>query len=59
MLGASCSLELSERALTKWRNPEQTEDVMTSGSSKEVSNSGVSRELVKMESKPCTKSAMA
>ena len=59
MLGASCSLELSERVLTKQRNPEETEDGMASGSSKEASNSGVSRELVRMESKPCSKSAMA
>ena len=29
MLGASCGLELSERVLTKHRNPEDTEDVMT------------------------------
>ena len=44
MLGASCGLELSERILTKQRNPEETEDGMASGSSKEASNSGVSRE---------------
>ena len=41
----------------EWRNPEETEKVMASGSSKEVSNSGVSRESVRMESKPSLKSA--
>ena len=35
MLGASCSLELSERVLTKQRNPKENEDVMASDSSKE------------------------
>ena len=49
-------LRISERVLTKWRNPEETEeDVMASGSSREVSNSGVSSESVGMESKPCSK----
>ena len=57
MLGASCGLELSERVQTKWRNPEETEeDVMASGSSREVSNSSVLSESVRMESKPCLKS---
>ena len=50
MLKASCSLELPERVLTKSRNPEETEDVTASGSSKEASNSGVSRESVRVES---------
>ena len=59
MPGASCSLEVSEIVLTKWRNPEETEDVMASGSSKDVSNSGVLMESVRMESKPCSKSATA
>ena len=58
MPGASCSLELSERVLTEQENSEDTEDVMTQGSSKDVSNSIVSG-LVKMESKPCSKSAIA
>ena len=35
MLGASYSLELSEKVLTEQRNPEETEDGMASGSSKE------------------------
>ena len=56
MLGASCSLELSEIVLSEQRNPEETEDIRASGSSKDVSNSGVSRELVRMESKPYSKS---
>ena len=48
MLGSSCGLELSERVLTEQRNPEEIEDVMSSGSSKEVSNSGVLSESVRM-----------
>ena len=36
------------------RNPEETEDVMTSGSPKEVSNSSVLSESMRMESKPCS-----
>ena len=59
MLGASCGLELSERILIEQRNPEETEDVLVSGSSKEVSNSSVSSESVRMKSKPCLKSATA
>ena len=58
MLGASCGLEVSETVLTKWRNPEET-GVMTSGSSKNVSNSGISIETVRMESRPCSKSTAA
>ena len=56
---ANCSLELLEIVLTHWRNPEETEDLMASGSSKDVFNSGVSMESVRMESKSCSKSAMA
>ena len=59
MLGVSCSLEASEKVLAKQRNPEETEDVMASGSSKDVSNSGVLMESVRMESKSCSKSATA
>ena len=60
MLEASCGLELSERVLTEQRNQEETEeDVTASGSSGEVSNSGVLSESVRMESKPCVKSATA
>ena len=59
MLGASGSLELSERVLTEQSNPEETEEIMASGSSREVSYSGVSSESVRMESNPCSKSAMA
>ena len=60
MLGESCGLELSERVLIEQRNPEETEeDVTASGSSREVSNSGVLSESVRMESKPWLKSATA
>ena len=59
MLGASCSLEVSEIVQTEQRNPEETEDVMASGSSKEESNSDISMESVRMKSKPCSKSATA
>ena len=44
---------------TEWRNPEETEDEMATGSSKEVHNSVVSNETVRMESKPCSKSTTA
>ena len=57
MLGASCSLEVSETVLSEQRNPEEMEEVMTSDSLKGVSNSSVLMELVRMESKPCSKSA--
>ena len=53
MLGASWCLEVSEIVLTEHRNPEETEDVIASGSSKDMSNSGVSMESVRMEFKPC------
>ena len=59
MLGASCSLKLPVIVLTEQRNQKETEDVMASGSSKDVSNSGVSMESVRMESKPCSESATA
>ena len=50
---------VSEIVVTKQRNPEETEDVMASGSPKDVSNSGVLMESVRMESNPCSKSATA
>ena len=59
MLVASCDLEVSDAILTKQRNPEETEEVMTSGSSKDMSNSAVLMESVMMETKPCSKSATA
>ena len=59
MLGVSCGLKVSEIVITKWRKPEETEGVMASGSSKDVSKSGVLKESVRMESKPCSKSVMA
>ena len=39
--------------------PEETEEVMASGSSREISNSGVSSESVRMESNSCSKSVTA
>ena len=59
MLGTRCSLEVSETVLTVLRNLEETEEVMTLGSSKYVSHSGVSLESVRMESKPHLMSATA
>ena len=59
MLGASCSLKVSEIVLTEWSSPGETEDVMALGSSKDASNSSVLMDSVKMESKPCSKSAKA
>ena len=53
-LGARCSLEVSEIVITECRNREEGENVMASGSSKDVSNFSVS-----MESKPCSKLATA
>ena len=58
MLEASCGLEVSEIVLTQQRNHEDTEDVMALGSPKDVSNSGVSIKLVRMESKCFSKSAI-
>ena len=45
--------------LTKQRNLKETDAVMASGSSKDVSNSGVSMESVRMEPKPSSKSVTA
>ena len=44
MLVVSCGLEVSETVITWQRNPKETEEVMTLGSSKDVSNSGVPME---------------
>ena len=57
MLRASSGFKISETVLTEYRNHEETEEVMTQGSSKEVSNSDVSVESLRIESKPCSKSA--
>ena len=57
MLGASCDFDVSETILTEQRNPEETEEVMTSDALKELFNSSVPMESVRMESKPCSKSA--
>ena len=54
MLGESCGLEVSEMVLNQWINPEETEDVMASDLSKDMSNSHVSMESVRMESKLCS-----
>ena len=59
MLGASCGLKVSETVLTKQRNHEETEEIIMSSSSKDVSNSGVLMESLRMEFKPCSKSATA
>ena len=56
MLGACSSLELSE---TKHKSPEDTEENMTSGSSKDAFSSGASTESVRMEARQCLKSATA
>ena len=47
MLGIGCSLKVSETVLTKWKNPEEMEEIITSCSSKFVSNSGVLMESVR------------
>ena len=49
MLGAGCSLEMSEMVLTEHKNPEEG---MASTSLKDASSSGVSMETVRMESRP-------
>ena len=56
MLEATFGLEVSETILTKHRYPDETEEVITS---KDVSNSGVWKESVRTESKPCSKSTSA
>ena len=53
MLGASCSLELSEMVLIKYTNLEQTEEGITSASSKEASSSDVATESMRIKSRPC------
>ena len=57
MQGPSCGLDLLQIVCTKHRNPEQNYEVMTSGSSNDMSNSSVLRESVRIEFKPCSKSA--
>ena len=51
MPGASYSLELSEMVQNEHRNPEETEDVMISGSSENASRSSVLTESVWIESR--------
>ena len=57
MLGASCSLEVSETVLTKHKKPEETEEGMATASSREASISGKSVESVRIESRLCLKSS--
>ena len=59
ILGVSCGLKVSEKVLIEQRNTEETDDVPASGSSKDVSNSGVLMESMRMEYKPCSKAAAA
>ena len=55
MLGASCSLELSEMELSEHRSKtEETKEVVTSGSSKDASSSGVLMKSVRMQSRQCS-----
>ena len=53
MLEATCSLELSERVQNENRNPEETEEVLASDSSKDASSSNISMISVRMDSEPC------
>ena len=57
ILGASCSLEVPEMVVTEYKNPDETEETTTSGSSNDVYSSSISMESVRMESRPCSKSA--
>ena len=59
MLGVSCSLELLEWVLTKHGNPEETDEGMALPSPKDASSSGVSKESVRIELRPCSKSLTA
>ena len=54
MLGASCSLEVSEMVLTEHRNPEQMKESMASVSSKDTSTTGVSTKSVMAEWRSCS-----
>ena len=59
MLGAICSLELSEMVLIEHRKPEENDDGMRLVSSKDAFSSSVLTESVIVKSKPCSKSATA
>ena len=48
MLGASCSLELSEMVLPEHRKPEETEEGKVSASSKDASSSSILTEFMRM-----------
>ena len=49
MLGASYSLELSEQVLSVCRSPEETEDIIVSDSSKNVSRFAVLEKIYEDE----------
>ena len=51
ILGTSFSFELSEKIITKPRNPDETEEIMALDSSKDAFSYGVSTQYVKMESR--------
>ena len=57
MSRASCSLEVSEMLLTEYKNPDETNEGTPSDSSNDASS--VLVELMRMESRPCSKSATA
>ena len=59
MLRASCSLELFEMVPTEHTNTEDTEEGITSSSSKDTSSSGVLMESMGKESRPHSKSLTA
>ena len=59
MLGASTGLEVSEMVLTKCRNPDESDEVTTWGSSNEATTLSVSMEPGRMESRPYSEFAAA
>ena len=59
MLNESCSLEVSEIVLTKHGKLGETEKGMDFATSKDAISSGVLIELVRRESRPCSKSLNA
>ena len=59
MQKASCGLEVSEMVLTEHKILDETDEGTPSGSSNDASSSSVWTELVRMKSRPCSKSATA
>ena len=57
MLGTSCHLEISELLLIGYRNPDEADEGPVSASLEDGSSCGVSIELVRMESRPCSESS--